>query len=143
MKNYFNSNERTKHIILLGMQTIAEEFAESNAITPEERKALLKVNEWLKKFNHSVCDRLGDVYMRKIRNTMSVNSLGLYGKYSAQKDCISNCAAEDVSKMADELQSLKCWECTRTNHKDCGVYACLVAVDKDGNDKEDGCPFRV
>ena len=143
MKNYFNSSERTRHIILLAMQTVAEEFTEIDAITPEERKMLLKIVEWVKKFNTSIFDRFGEPYKKKIVNTMAVNKLGLYSKYGQEKDCISNCASEDVYRLANEYRLFKCMDCERTDHKDCGVYACLVAVDTDGNDKVEGCPYKM
>lgn len=144
MKDYFNSEERMWHIVLLAMQGRAEEFAASNAITPEERKMLLKVVEWTKKFNSSVFNRFGEPYRKKIYSTMSVNELGLYGKYGARKECISHCASEDVFRLANEHRLLKCLDCERTSHLDCGVYACLVAVDQEGNNSETGeCPFKM
>lgn len=35
MKNYFTSEERTRHIILLAMQEVAEGFGNSEALTDD------------------------------------------------------------------------------------------------------------
>ena len=80
MKNYFNSSERTRHIILLAMQTVAEEFTEIDAITPEERKMLLKIVEWVKKFNTS----------------MLVDSFLLLGKFNLWNNKSAICFGESM-----------------------------------------------
>ena len=60
MKNYFNANERTKHIILLAMQTVADDFSAVDSITDEERKYLRMATTYIKKFNNSVFERFGE-----------------------------------------------------------------------------------
>lgn len=141
MKNYFNAKDRSYHILLLAMEKTAHFFKESDSLSDKERYSLKKCEEWLEKFNNLVFERLGEPYRKKVKNTTDSNELSFCAKNSLSRDVISYCASEDVSLLAQELQQLKCWECSRTDFKDCGVYACLVATDKDGNNKESGCPF--
>lgn len=67
MKNYFSSEERTRHIILLAAQETAEVLSESTAITASERKNLKTATTLLKKFTASVCERFGALTNAKLR----------------------------------------------------------------------------
>lgn len=143
MKNYFNADERTQHIILLGMQSVMEDFLKSEAITPSEHKYLSLAYTNLKKFNGSVCDRFGSAYTRKIANTMNSNSLRLVGKYSAYTECVSHAAAEDMTKLVDDLQTMNCIDCKKENPHDCAVYNMCITCSAKSNGKESGCPFSL
>ena len=142
MKNYFNSEERTRHIILLAAQETADELSESEALTPEERKNLKTATTLLKKFTSSVCERFGEPYKRKIENTMRANNLKLVGKYAEVCECISHAANEDLEPTVKESQCVHCVECDKQNFKDCAMYAMCIACDIDG-EETDSCPFAV
>lgn len=142
MKNYFNSEERTRHIILLAAQETADELSESEALTPEERKKLKTATTLLKKFTSSVCERFGEPYKRKIENTMRANNLKLVGKYAEVCECISHAANEDLEPTVKEMQFMHCVECDKKNFKDCAMYAMCIACDIDG-EETGGCPFAV
>ena len=143
MKNYFNAEERTKHIILLAMQEVAKEMQSSEAITPKERQMLVKIEEWTTKFNSSVFERYGEAYARKIEKTMQANTLRLVGKYNEQAKAISHVATEDLELLVDELHAFKCLDCEKTNFKDCATYNICVSCDVEGNENCEGCPFKV
>lgn len=143
MKNYFNAEERSHHIVLLAVTEDCEKFAQSTALTPEESKLLKKIHKHLTEFNATVFDRFGEAYARKIINTMACNNLTLVGKYAKQEKAISESAVEDLHKMLPELHSMNCLFCERENHKDCALYNMSVACDCNGNGKESGCPFKV
>ena len=142
MKNYLNAEERTRHIILLAMQESAEDFMKSQALTPKEKQMLAKINEWCVKFNASIFDRFGEVYARKIKQTMQANTLRLVGKYNENIHAISNIATEDLRLLLDEVHAFKCLDCDKTNFKDCAVYNICVACDVEPNGNSAGCPFK-
>ena len=142
MKNYFSSEERTRHIILLAAQETAEALSGSSAITASERKDLKTVTTLLKKFTSSVCERFGVPYQRKIENTMRANNLKLVGKFAPVEECISYAAAEDLEPTVRTIQFMHCVECEKTSFKDCAMYAMCVSCGIDGEDTK-GCPYRV
>lgn len=142
MKNYFNANERTKHIILLAMQTVADDFSAVDSITDEERKYLRMATTYIKKFNNSVFERFGEPYRRKIINTMQMNHLKLVGKFENTQDCITEAAAEDLIPKLRDVQMFYCMDCQKENHKDCAIYAMCVSCGIDGDDT-DGCPYKL
>ena len=142
MKNYFSSEERTRHIILLAAQETAEALSKSSAITANERKDLKTATTLLKKFTSSVCERFGVPYQRKIENTMRANNLKLVGKFAPEEECISYAAAEDLEPTVRTIQFMHCVECEKTCFKDCAMYAMCVSCGIDGEDTN-GCPYRV
>lgn len=142
MKNYFISEERTRHIILLAMQEVAEDFGKSDALTDDERKYIKTATTYIKKFNASVYDRFGDPYKRKIENTMKRNDLKLVGKYAPSRDCISEAAQEDLIPMIREIQSIYCMDCEKNDHKACAMYAMCTSCGIDGGDTDD-CPYKI
>ena len=142
MKNYFSSEERTRHIILLAAQETAEALSKSSAITANERKDLKTATTLLKKFTSSICERFGMPYQRKIENTMRANNLKLVGKFAPVEECISHAANEDLELTVKEMQFMHCVECDKKNFKDCAMYTMCIACDIDGEDTG-GCPFAV
>ena len=143
MKNYLNQRERTRHVIIMAMQKVVQEFAESDAITAEERHQLKKTAEWVEKFNNSVLERLGEPYRRKVDNMLAINTLDFHSKYGVERDCISKCATEDLEPALKDLRTWRCIDCEKTcDFQDCAVYAIHVACDMNGNGKDDGCPFK-
>lgn len=142
MKNYFNEKERTNHIILMCMEYTAREFANSNALSLEEKKAVNKIVEWCGKLNESVFERFGDAYKRKIEGTLKNNTLRLVGKYGAYTDCISYCASEDIEPKVKDLMCLHCLGCEKSDYKDCAMYSMAVTCGIVGEDT-DGCPYLL
>lgn len=142
MKNYFNERERTNHIILMCMEHTAKEFANSTALSNEEKKALAKITEWCNKLNESIFERFGDAYRRKINGTLQNNTLRLVSRYGAYNECISYCASEDIEPKVKDLMSLHCLGCENCNYKDCAMYSMAIACGIIGGDTG-GCPYKM
>ena len=142
MKNYFNTEERTRHIILLCATTLSDDFAQSSALSKDEMRYLKKINEYLNKFNASVFERFGEPYKRKIINTMKCNDLRLVGKLEPHKHCISESATEDLKPQIDMLRWINCQNCDKCDYINCAVYAISVSCDLDGSNTS-GCPYKI
>ncbi len=144
MKNYFNAEERTRHIIILAMQETIRELSESDTLTDEEKELLKKCEKNLIKFNALIFERMGEPYQRKIERTMQANNLRLVGKYASACDCINHAASEDLTRGIKELRMFNCMDCEKCDYLNCGTYACMIACDIDGKKSEDNiCPFRM
>lgn len=144
MKNYFNRDERTKHIVALGMQENLREFSNSDTLSEEEQKLLKDCVKKLEKFNRLIYQRMGEPYRRKIELTMLANNLKLVGKYEVAQDCVSHAASEDLEKGLKELRMFNCLDCEKCDYLNCGTYACMIACDIQGEKSEDNiCPFRM
>lgn len=142
MKNYFNERERTNHIILMCTEYNVKEFAESNALTDNEKRILNKISKLANEFNSSVFDRFGEPYKRKIVGTLNCNNLRLVGKYTPVADCISYCASEDIEPKVKELIAINCMGCEKCNYKDCAIYSMAVTCGINGS-SESGCPYLM
>lgn len=140
MKNYFNSEERTRHIFALAAQEDLKELAKSDALTPQERRKLQNALKNLQEFTVSVCQRFGEPYRRKIFNTMQLNNIRLVAKGCRHDEPISHAAQEDLEPAINELRLYKCMLCEKEEYKDCAVYAICVACGLDGKG-DSGCPF--
>lgn len=70
MREYFNAEEREDHIKVTSCQYYAKKLAQSNAITEQERKDLLKAHKLLNKVTDSIIDRFGVAYARKLQGIM-------------------------------------------------------------------------
>ena len=144
MKNYFNSMERTRHIIILAMQETICDLSKSDTLTEDEAKLLTKAYNLLIKFNKAMFERFGDAYRRKIEKTMESNILRLEGKYANVNECVSHSAVEDLEKAIKELQMFNCLDCEKCDYLNCGTYACMIACDIEGEKTEGNvCPFRL
>ena len=141
MKNYFNQKERSIHIILLGMEQVAKELQESNALTDEEHGIIDEVSDSLARFNASVFDRFGDSYKRKIKGTLECNEIALVSKYTKRNECIAYCSPEDLVGHIGDLINLNCVDCDKCDYTKCAVYGIAVACGVEGDDT-DGCPYK-
>lgn len=141
MKNYFNQRERSMHIILLWMEQVAKEFADSDALTDEEKAVLDGIGEALGEFNASVFERFGDSYKRKIKGTLECNEIALVSKYTKRNECIAYCPNEDLMESVGSLTKLHCADCERCDYTKCAVYGIAVACGVEGDDT-DGCPYK-
>lgn len=143
MKNYINSQDRTRHILILSIQETLNEFCQSNSLSEEEKKMLSKAYTQIIKFNKSLFERFGDAYRRKIEKTMEANVLRLEGKYAIVNECVSHSAVEDLNNALNELRMFNCMECDKQEFTKCGTYACFIACDIEGAECSEGCPFRL
>lgn len=141
MRDYFNSEERAKHIIILAMEQVVKDMESSTALTEEEKKCLKAIKSNLLKFNNSTFDRFGDSYRRKIQNTLQINTIVLVGSNSAYTEAISECATEDLEPCVKELM-FNCMGCEKCNYKDCAIYNIAVACDIEGTNEDKGCPYK-
>lgn len=142
MKTYFNAADRTRHIILLAMQTVCKEMSESPTLTGEERRHITKAFNEVSAFNGSLFECMGNPYRNKIERTMESNDLRLVGKYSSFTKAISDVAAQDLDPAINDLRAIHCFDCERCDYTKCGVYAISVACDIKGEDT-DGCPYKI
>ena len=67
MKNYFNANERSRHIVVMSMAGIAEEFLNSKALTDEERSSIELEVKHIKNFNKTK-ENLKNVSLKEALN---------------------------------------------------------------------------
>jgi hypothetical protein len=142
MKNYFNAQERNRHILVMGLLGIAEEFLNSNAPTDDEKRAIDNACKHLRKFNKSVFNRFGQAYANAVLGTVEINKLVMVSKALPTADCLSYSAAEDLKIKLKDLQLMNCLDCERCDFKDCAVYGMMVSCGMDAT-CESGCPFKM
>lgn len=142
MRNYFNEKERNTHILALGMEGVVKAMLEDfTAITDSERKDLEKALKHFAKFNDSIFDRFGEVYKRKIQNTMETKTVCIASKYTAKNDSSTYCDKDDIAKVMSELQTFNCCDCERCEWKECSVYKASVMCEVEGTN-DSGCPYK-
>ena len=142
MREYFNREEREKHIILMCMEYAVKELQESNALTDDERECLDDIITDVQAFNELVFERFGDAYKRKIQGMLNCNNVQLVSKFTgAQKSAISYIANEDLTPLIDDLTMFHCTECEKCDFKTCPIYNIAVACDVFGANDE-GCPYK-
>ena len=142
MKNYFNSRERTNHIIIMAMSEIIKEFAKSNALTEEEVDDLKYAEEILRDVTASIFARFGEGYKRKIEGTLDINTIKLVSKFGKTDDCIDYMSTEDIAKSLEDVMFFNCLDCSREEWMKCPVYNmainCGVSCRETG-----GCPYKL
>lgn len=144
MRDYFNQQERSRHLLVLFLTKTAEEFLDGNAITDEERKQLDKGCKAFEKFHELVMERLGGAYARSLQGTFKLNKVTVSPNATAMSNIISYQASEDIAPMCEEFRLYKCADCEKKDYKDCGFYNCCVSCNLEGNQNEKGeCPFRL
>lgn len=146
MKNYFNHEEASNHLILMTAMISNENLINGNCITDEERKMLKKVKKLVGDFSESVFERLGDGYKRSLKNKAELNNIRIVSKNVHHKnnvdmaDFISNDVLQDI---VDRACDIDCAGCTRTDCKGCGIYKIKSYLHHEGIvDDTDLCPFR-
>lgn len=142
MKNYFNANERSRHIVVMSMAGIAEEFLNSNALTDEERRSIELSVKHIKNFNKSVFNRFGEAYKRSVLGTIDINKVVLVSKAVSTADALSYSQAEDLIPMLKDLQLLNCLDCEKGEYKNCAMYGMMVSCGCEAS-CENGCPFKM
>ena len=142
MRNYFNEKERNTHILAIGMEGVVKTMLnEFSALTEEEREDLKIALESFKAFNDSIFDRMGDVYRRKITNTMETKTVCIASRYTAKNDSSTYCDRDDIARCVGEIQAFNCCDCTRCDWKECSVYKASVMCEVEGS-STDGCPYK-
>lgn len=142
MKNYFNAEERNRHIIMMAMEGVAEAFMESNAITDDERALLDKMCKHIKKFNKSVFNRFGQAYANAVFGTLDANKLVFVSKALPTRSCVGYSDASDLFPMLKDLQLLNCLDCEKEEFKCCPMYNMMVSCGCDAT-CDNGCPFKM
>lgn len=146
MKGYFNTEDQSRHLIMLSAMVIAKELINGNAISKEEKKLLEKAVENIEEFSESVFGRLGESYKRSIRNKASLNTLRLVarGTTTTKSSQMENFIDRDIlCEMFDYSVDFDCNGCERTDCKKCGIYNIKSYLNYDGKSEEnDLCPFR-
>ena len=142
MRNYFNEKERNTHILAIGMEGVVKTMLnEFTALTDEEREDLELALKHFKAFNDSIFERFGEVYKRKIVNTMETKTVCIASKYTSKNDNTTYCDRDDIARCVSEMQAFNCCGCTRCDWKDCSVYKASVMCEVEGAN-EDGCPYK-
>lgn len=142
MRNYFNQNEREKHILFMCMEYAINELQESNALTEYEQECLDNVVMEIDNFNNSVFERFGDAYKRKIKGTLDCNNVELVSKFTgSKKSAVSYCSNQDLLPLINDLTMFHCIDCDRCEYKTCPVYNISIACGVDGIN-ENGCPYK-
>ena len=123
MRNYFNEKERNTHILAIGMEGVVKTMLdEFTALTEEEREDLKLALKHFKAFNDSIFERFGEVYRRKIQNTMETKTVCIASRYTAKNDSTTYCDRDDIARCIGEIQAFNCCDCDRCDWKDCSVY---------------------
>lgn len=145
MKNYFNEEERMRHIYMMYLQIICDDTIKSQALTADERKWLKTASTYIAKFSGSVFLRFGNSYYRKVRNTVACNEMRIRPRRYDEEgkiEVVTKAASEDLIPKITELQTFNCFECNKTDWKDCAVYGISVACGIEGHDT-DSCPYKL
>ena len=142
MRNYFNEKERNTHILAIGMEGVVKVMLEEfSALTDAEREYLELALKHFKAFNDSIFDRFGEVYKRKIVNTMETKTVVLGSKYTSKNDSTTYCDRDDIARCVGEIQTFNCCDCERCNWQECSVYKASVMCEVEGS-SQDGCPYK-
>lgn len=142
MKNYFNEKERNTHILAIGMEGVVKTMLnEFNALTDYEYEELEEALEHFKNFNDSIFERFGEVYKRKITNTMETKTVCIASRYTAKNDSSTYCDRDDIARCVGEIQTFNCCNCSRCDWKECSVYKASVMCEVEGHN-ENGCPYN-
>lgn len=146
MKNYFNQNEASNHLILMTAMVSNQNLIEGNSITEAERKMLKKAMKFISDFSESVFDRLGDGYKRSLKNKAGLNTIRIVSRNVHHKnnadmeDFIDN---ETLREIIDQTADIDCCGCNRIDCKNCGIYKIKSYLHYDGiSDDTELCPFR-
>jgi hypothetical protein len=140
MKEYFNKDERDRHIILLILTEIISEFKDNNALTEFEKDELEHAEEHLRAFNNSVCDRFGAAYKRKIKGTLEVNTIKVVSKCASTK-ALSYYDVRDLEKQVEDMIAFHCCDCDKCDYKSCPTYDMAVTCGVEARN-ENGCPYK-
>lgn len=143
MKNYFNQEERIRHLIIMSAIEISKTLTNSKALSPDEKKYLKLVNTYLSKFNDSIFERFGEAYRRKLQGLMECNKLSLVGKYEKSINAVNQCVTDDMMPLIKSVRSWKCLTCERNDHLNCFIYNACITCDVEATGDGEECPFKM
>lgn len=147
MRNYFNTAEQSYHLILMSAMVQAKRLLDSSAPTEEEKKYLKQILAFTNKLSESIFGRLGDGYMRSIKNKAQLNELKLMSKGTtlAQNAKMEDFIDRDIlCSVLDLVGDLDCENCNNTDCKKCEIYKIKSYLNYNGKaENNDLCPYRI
>lgn len=144
MKNFFNAEDRTTHIIVTAMQNYLRKLTESQTLTNDERTRYKTALTHIEKANGSVFDRLGSAYVDRVLSETKNNDLRLVPKcIKSERTMMSYVTQEQILSVLNKARYLWCDECEDTCWKECPIYQVGVKTDLETRNNDDGCPFNM
>lgn len=147
MRNYFNKEEQCNHFIIILCSTIMDNFINGNGATSKEKQLLSQAKKKIEEFSSTVFERLGQGYVKSIKNkardnTICVEPRTLDGK-SPIKPMADTLDHEEIVKLLDLCSDYECMGCDRTDCINCDIYKMKSHLNYDGKSEDnDLCPFR-
>ena len=142
MKNYFNAQERNRHIVMMAMEGTAEEFLDSSALTEDELTSIRLACKHIKNFNTSVMKRFGQAYAHAVYGTLEVNKLVFVSKALPTGKTVAYSSAEDLYPMLKDMQMFNCLDCEKEEFNTCPMYNMMMACGIDATCDKD-CPYKM
>lgn len=143
MENYMNAKERDLFVLILAFDEYLKIFKESKCLSDYERRKVDLAEKHIAELNSSIKNRMGYVFLKKLKSYLDSNHLGFYAKGIVRDTVVCNIDDEVLEELlADANWNMDCVGCNKQNHTDCRCYRIFVAMGKNGNGKKDGCPFR-
>ena len=146
MKNYFNKEESSNHLILMSAMISCQNLIESSAPTTDEIKLLKKAMKCVSDFSESVYNRMGEGYKKSLKNKAMLNTLRLV----ARNTSATNTKMEDVvdieilRDLISQNSDIDCQLCNRLDCKSCIIYKIKSYLHIEGKNLDNSlCPFRL
>lgn len=143
MKNYANRNEIELFTLILAFEVYLDNFSKCELISESELKSVKTAMKNLHVMTESIKERLGLVFLKKIKKLLDCNHLGFYAK-GIVRDKVINHIDDSVliELLEDAGWNMDCIGCEKENHTECRCYRIFVEMGKEGNGKATGCPFK-
>lgn len=143
MKNYANRKESDLFTLILAFEEYLKLFKDCEFLSEAEVKEVVKAIKSLDKMQTSVKERLGIVFLKKLKSFLVYNQLGFYAKGIVRDKVVNNIDDDIVTELLnDSGWAMDCFDCEKEDFKNCRCYKIFVEMGKEGNVKEKGCPFR-
>lgn len=143
MKNYANRKESDLFTLILAFEEYLKIFSECEFLSEIELRKVKNAIKNIHEMNESVKERLGLVFLKKIKSFLDHNQLGFYAK-GILRDKVVNYIDDSVLEdlLEDAGWNMDCIGCDKENHTECRCYRIFVEMGKEGNGKATGCPFK-
>lgn len=143
MKNYANRKEIELFTLILAFQEYLKIFKDCEFLSEQEVKNVSKALKSVNEMSESVKERLGYVFLKKIKGFLDCNTLGFYAKGILRDKVVNNIDDDIITELLnDSGWAMDCFDCDKEDFKNCRCYKIFVEMGKHGNGKEMGCPFR-
>lgn len=120
MKDYLNRKEVNQTALILATEVYINQFLDNDFFSPDERKKIQKAEKALKEFKKLLFDRIGEVYLRKIKGYIDSNQIGFYCKGIVRDTVAETVDDEIIQRLLDASGwALDCFDCDRTDFKNC------------------------